>query len=68
MLQEKYPYFVPRRDGTGSGGTGGGSDRGQPAAGKVFQGGNREPTDTELMQIMGDPKALNSMFQELSRI
>lgn len=69
LLTEKYPYFVPNRPGTGTGGNGGGDNgnRNLPA-GKIFQGGNREPTDSELMRIMSDPKAMEGMFQELQRL
>ncbi len=69
LLEEKYPYFQQKRDGTGSGGNGGGVDNGRLApVGKVFQSGNREPSDAELMAIMNDPKAMNNMFQELQRL
>jgi hypothetical protein len=68
LLSEKYPYFQPGRDGTGSGGVGGGDNTRPSVNGKILQGGNREPSDTELMAIMNDPKQMQNLFQELQRI
>lgn len=69
LLQDKYPFFNPKRDGTGTGGTGGtDASKTNGSGGKIFQGGDRQPTDAELVKIMNDPKQVESAMQELNRL
>lgn len=70
IIQEKYPYFIDARPGTGTGATPTSSQNGnyRQQGGKYLQGGGNLPSNDELLSLLNDPNKSLELLRELDNL